>query len=175
MTMIQDLDFKTLTLMDALDLAVLIEEEARGRYEEFADQMDAHFSPGASKFFRSMVRNETKHRDWLAQRRRQLFGDEPTRVSPALIVEGEAPPHEATEVFMSRRGALLVALRAETKARDFFAAALQHVQDAEVRALFDELHEEEVEHMRLVNLELAKLPDKPEGDPASTADEPVAQ
>ena len=34
--MAQIIDFAKLTLQDALDLAILIEEDARGRYEEFA-------------------------------------------------------------------------------------------------------------------------------------------
>ena len=32
------IDFATLSLVDALDLAILTEDEARERYEEFADQ-----------------------------------------------------------------------------------------------------------------------------------------
>ena len=38
----QQLDFNELSLRDALDLAVLIEEEARARYVEFAEQMEQH-------------------------------------------------------------------------------------------------------------------------------------
>jgi len=39
MTSTLGIDFASLSLKDALDLAVLVEEEARERYEEFADQM----------------------------------------------------------------------------------------------------------------------------------------
>ena len=38
------IDFQTLSLMDALDLAILIEDEAQERYEDFAAQMDQHLS-----------------------------------------------------------------------------------------------------------------------------------
>ncbi|NWG12795.1 MAG: hypothetical protein HXY20_04580 [Acidobacteria bacterium] len=38
--MAESTDFETLDIMDALDLAVLIEEEAKEGHEEFADQMD---------------------------------------------------------------------------------------------------------------------------------------
>ena len=37
--MTRDIDFATLTLMDTLDLAILIEEEARDRYQEFVEQL----------------------------------------------------------------------------------------------------------------------------------------
>ena len=49
------IDFSALTLKDALDLAILIEEEARERYEDFADQMEQHHTPEAGRFFRFMA------------------------------------------------------------------------------------------------------------------------
>ena len=58
----KDIDFAKLSLQDALDLAVLIEEEARERYEEFAHQMRLHHTHEAARFFRFMAGNEEKHR-----------------------------------------------------------------------------------------------------------------
>ena len=56
------LDLSKLSLMDALDFAILIEEEARQRYEMFAKQIGrtgrAH---DAGSFFASMAENEAKH------------------------------------------------------------------------------------------------------------------
>ena len=69
------IDFASLSLMDALDLAVLIEEEAKERYEDFAAQMDQHRTPDAARFFRLMAVNEAKHGQELATRRSQLFGE----------------------------------------------------------------------------------------------------
>ncbi len=37
------------------------EEEAKVRYDDFADQMDAHRTPDVAKFFRFMAENELKH------------------------------------------------------------------------------------------------------------------
>ncbi len=51
---------------------------------------------------------------------------------------------------MSLRQAMEVALQSEVKAHDFFANALLHVSDPEVRALFDELREDELEHSNLI-------------------------
>src|SRR5664279_4105998 len=58
---IQGIDFANLSLKDALDLAILVEDEAQERYEDFAAQMEQHRTPEAAKFFRYMVENEAKH------------------------------------------------------------------------------------------------------------------
>jgi len=73
-------DFSKLTLMDALDLASLIEVEAFQRYTLFAAQL-GHRDPGdAASVFRSMAANEKKHGDKLARRRQTLFGETPAKV-----------------------------------------------------------------------------------------------
>ena len=40
--MSHDIAFADLSLRDTLDLAIFVEEEAKERYDEFAEQMDAH-------------------------------------------------------------------------------------------------------------------------------------
>ena len=57
---VQGIDFSRLSLLDALDLAILIEAEAQERYEEFAHQMTIHDSPGPAKFH--TVRMPSGHR-----------------------------------------------------------------------------------------------------------------
>lgn len=170
---IRGLDFARLTLQDALDLAVLIEEEARERYEEFTHQMEQHRTADAARFFRFMQGNEEKHREALATRRKELFGDAPSRVTPAMLFDVEAPDYDEARAFMTVREALMSALRAEEKAAGFFAAALEHVTDPDVRALFAELHEEELEHQRLVRVHLDKSPPDHEVHPSEFADEPI--
>ena len=169
----QPIDFKTLSLKDALDHAILIEEEARERYEEFVEQLELHHTKEAADFFRHMAINETKHGTELAERRQARFGDAPRVVTRAMLWDVEAPEYDQARVFMSARHAMEVALDAETKARDFFAAALPHVTDPEVRELFQELHDEEVEHQDLVKHHMAKLPPDTGHDAADYADEPV--
>jgi len=168
------IDFSRLSLKDALDLAVLVEEEARDRYVEFAEQMEVHHTPEAARFFRFMSGNEEKHRAELAERRRELFGDEPSSVSPTMLFDVEAPEYDEARVFMTARQALGSAMRSERKAHAFFVGALEVVQDADVRALFEELREEEVEHQRLVQVELDRLPPDPDLAADDFADEPVA-
>ena len=167
------IDFASLTLKDALDLAILIEEEAKERYSEFVDQMVVHRTPEAAEFFRDMVHNESRHEFELTDRRQALFPDAPRAVTLEQLYEVEAPDYDQTRVFMSARQAMEVALRSEIKAHDFFTAAIPHVQDPEVRALFEELRAEELEHQRLVRAEINKLPPDPEIDPEHFADEPT--
>ncbi|MFO0648993.1 MAG: ferritin family protein [Polyangiales bacterium] len=168
------IDFATLTLRDALDLATLVEEEAKERYGEFADQMDAHHNPEAATFFRFMLKVETIHEGKLATRRMSLFGDAPRNVRREMIFDIEAPEYDEVNASMTVRHALQASLRAEQKAHAFFEAALARVTDPEARVLFVELRDEEFEHQRLVEKELAKLPpDAPiSGD--AFADDPVA-
>ena len=85
------LDFSTLDLMDALDLAILIEVEAFERYKYFSEQL-GYRSPGdAASIFRSMAENESKHGQQLNERREELFGDKPLRVSKDSLFDVEAP------------------------------------------------------------------------------------
>ena len=169
------IDFRTLDLKDALDLAILIEEEAGDIYEEFAEQMENQHTAEAAKFFRSMIVNEKKHGEELSERRKALFGTQPRRVDRSMLFNVEAPEYEKARAFMSRREALNVALDCERKAQAFFRGALAHVADPEVRRLFEELAEEEVHHEQLVASELSRLPPDPPVDTEDYADEPVAQ
>ena len=175
MATLMGIDFARLPLKDALDLAVLIEEEAKERYEDFAEQMTLHHTPEAARFFRFMAVNEEKHRAALSARRLALFGDEPARVTRGMLFEVEAPEFDEVRVFMSPREALQVAFRAEKKAWTFFLEATPIVQDAGVRELFTELREEEVQHQRLVLAELEKTPPDSALRHADVADDPVAQ
>ena len=170
---IRDIDLKTLSLRDALDLATLIEEEARDRYEELADQMHVHHTPNAERFFRKMIGVEQQHRDDLARRRAALFGDQPMHVTRAMIFDVEAPEYDEVRQGMTVRQAFESAMHSEVKAYNFFVQALPQVTDVDVRELFEDLRDEEVEHQRWVQTEIDRLPPAtgPEGD---VSDEPVA-
>ena len=157
-------DFKTLSLMDALDLAILIEEEACERYRLF-DEMIGGSQPGAAAdFFQSMAVNELRHRDAIRMRREELFGSTPARVDAEAIWEVEAPGLDQPRPFMGPLQAMRVALAGEKKAQAFFSEALRHVSDPGVRALFTELEAEEVEHQRALELLMKNAPDGPQRD-----------
>ncbi len=171
----RSIDFAALSLRDALDLAVLVEEEAAERYEEFTDQMVKHHNEEAAAFFRFMRGNERRHMDQLTERRIELFGAEPRDVTREMLFDIEAPEYDEVRAFMMPRAALETALRAEEKAHAFFVAALETVTEPAVRALLESLRAEEIEHQELVKKEIAKLP--PEGllTTEDVADEPVPQ
>ncbi|MGM0576029.1 MAG: ferritin family protein [Myxococcota bacterium] len=149
------LDLSKLSLMDALDLAKLIEMEAYNRYLIFAEQFGGD---DAGSFFTSMADNEKRHGKELEARRKELFGDEPAAVRLGDLFDVEAPEIGAVRRGMSVVQAFEVALEAEKKAYDFYDQALPGVTDPEVRALFTELRDEESEHVEMLEAQMAKLP-----------------
>jgi len=169
------IDFEKLDLKDALDLAVLVEEEARERYEEFADQMAIHRTASAERFFRGMARNEEKHRAQLWERRRALFGDSPAAVSRAQLFDVEAPEYDEVRASMTALESLQTALRAEKKAWEFFDRALERLTRPDVRELFQELRREEAEHHQMVLAEIQRTPSAAAIAAEFDEDEPVAQ
>jgi len=169
------IEFRTLTLRDALDLAILIDEEAEERYEELADQMEVHHTPQAASFFHRMSSEEARHRSQLRERRQRLFPDAGRTVSRAMLWDVKAPDYDQVRAFMTLREAMRTALGAEEKAHAFFVAALLRINDPEVKALFEELRDGEAQLQEQVRNDLAELPPEPEVSPEDFADEPVGQ
>lgn len=156
--MLARVDFSKLTLMDALDLASLIEIEAFQRYTLFAEQIGRRYSDDAGAVFEAMANNEKKHGDQIAERRRALFGDKRPRVKLDDIFDVEAPDVGAPRWNMSQLKAFQVALASEKKAFAFYDEALANVTQPDVRALFEELRDEEAEHIHMIETLIAKLP-----------------
>ncbi|MFO1051780.1 MAG: ferritin family protein [Planctomycetota bacterium] len=152
------LNFAKLDLMDALDLAALIESEAHERYASFAARLGRRSAGDAASVFASMAENEAKHGRQLLARRKTRFGDAPSRVSRDDLYDVEAPDVGSARSNMSTRRAYEVALEAEQKAHDFYELALVQVVDPSIRKLFAELRDEETEHVRMVRQALAGLP-----------------
>lgn len=150
------LDISTLNLMDTLDLATLIEIEAFNRYNLFVEQIGSSTDVGS--FFQSMAANEKKHGDALAERRVALFGNAPARVKLDDIFDVEAPDVGWVRWNMSEFKACHVALSAERKAFEFYDRSLRRVAQPEIKALFEELRDEEADHIRMVEEIIAKLP-----------------
>jgi rubrerythrin len=169
------IDFNQLSLRDTLDLAISIEEEAKERYDDFAEQMDAHHTADTAKFFRFMAANEVKHAEKLAAQRKELFGDEPNTADSSVLYDIEAPEFDAARAFMSVRSALDVAMQSEIKAYEFYDNALTEISDAEVRELFLELRDQESQHQEMIKQTMAKVPEDDGFDPDDFVDEPAAQ
>jgi rubrerythrin len=150
------LDLSKLSLMDALDLAILIEEEAHQRYKQFASQLGNYHDAG--KFFASMAENEAKHGNELLERRIARFGKAPMKVKLVDLFDIEAPDIGAPRRGMSTVQAFELGLDSEKKAYDFYDEALPGITDPEVRQLFTELRDEETEHVEMLHEAMAKLP-----------------
>ena len=152
------LDLSKLSLMDALDLAKLIELEACHRYQMFASQLGRTGGYDAGAFFTTMAENEAKHGQELEIRRKKLFGDAPARLTLDDLFDVEAPDMGAPHRGMSTMQAFEVGLVAEKKAYDFYDMALPGITNDEVRELFTELRDEETEHVEMLKEQMAKLP-----------------
>ena len=152
------LDISKLTLMDAIDLAALIEIEAYKRYSLFAQQLGSRESDDAGAVFKAMAVNESKHGEQLAERRLALFGDVPPKVKLDDVFDVEAPDVGAPSTNMSPLKAYQVALSSEKKAYAFYDEALDYVKQPDVKALFEELRGEEAEHVQMLEEIIAKLP-----------------
>ena len=153
------LDLSKLSLMDALDLAKLIEIEAQQRYQMFASQLGRTGGYDAGAFFAQMAENEAKHGRELEARRKAMFGDTPARLTLDDLFDVEAPDMGAPRRGMSTVQAFEVGLESEKKAYDFYDMALPGITDDEVRALFTELRDEETEHVEMLKEAMAKLPE----------------
>ncbi len=173
--MSQGLDFSQMSLRDTLDLAIYVEEEAKERYEDFAQQMEAHHTPEVAEFFRFMAANEVKHAEKLSIQRASLFGDEARTADTSDLFDIEAPEFDTARAFMSIRAALDVALESEVKAYEFYNDALPEISDPEVKKLFVNLREEEARHQELIKETRAKVPEDNGFDPDDFVDRPTAQ
>lgn len=147
------LDFSALTVMAALEVALLMEEDARDRYSELARRFASN-APVAD-FFKRMSKAESHHARGLLQRRR-AFDDDDFTVTDDMIPKMETPlpddPAAATP-----KHALELALMAEQKSAAFYAAALSEIRDPQVKQLFTSLEHDEREHEKLVRKELDRL------------------
>ena len=173
--MTKKIDFSQLSLRDTFDLAITIEEEAQQRYQELAEQLEAHRTFEAAEFFRFMADNEAKHAAQLRQERSARFADEPSTADASWVFEIEAPEYQQARASMSVQAAFQVAMACERKAHDFFDQALPTIKDPEVLAIFEQLRAEEEEHERKLQDTLSRLPEEDGFDPADFADPPQAQ
>jgi len=161
--MTTQIDVSTLNLQDALDMAILIEKEAEKRYCVFTEILGERYPGDAAAFFKMMAENERKHGIQLAEKRRSLFGNTPSRITDAMMKPDiEAPELEKAVRFMTPRRALEVSMESEIKAYEFYDQILanaQHILEPEVQKLIRELRDEETEHQRLLNEMKARYPD----------------
>ncbi len=149
-----EFDFSMLDAMDVLDLACFIEREAAENYLLLASWAEKN-SPGAAKFFQRMARLEGQHDSQIEERRRALFGDQPSRYIDSAPWEVEVPDFDAVGTSFTLEQAYLLALGAEERAEAYFCQAVDYISDPQTVAILEGLAEEEREHQRFLKEEMA--------------------
>lgn len=142
---------------DALDIAIVIEDEAQLAYEHLADWVKSDGNTEAAEFFERMAVREKRHKDEITARRQELFGDVPARHDDAAPWEAEVPDYESLGRDVTLEDAFNVAMGAETRAHDFYAEALDYIEAPEVVELFDWLRKAEIEHQRMLGEEMKRF------------------
>ncbi|RLB37059.1 MAG: rubrerythrin [Deltaproteobacteria bacterium] len=149
-----EMDFSRLDGQDALDIAIVIEDEAQVAYEHLADWVAGDGNTEAAEFFKRMAVREKRHKEEITARRAELFGDSPPRYDDAAPWEAEVPDYEALGRKVSLEEAFNVAMGAETRAHDFYAGALEYIEEPKIAELFDWLRKAELEHQRMLTEEM---------------------
>ena len=149
-----EVDFSRMDGQDALDIAIVIEDEAQLAYEHLADWVAGDGNPEAAEFFKRMAVREKRHKEEVTARRTDLFGDVPPRHDEAAPWEAEVPDYESLGRKVTLEEAFNVAMGAETRAHDFYAEALEYIEEPKVAELFDWLRKAELEHQRMLTEEM---------------------
>ena len=149
-----EFDFSKLDAMDVLDLACFIEREAAENYVQLASWAEKN-SPGAAEFFQRMAQLESQHDSQIEQRRRALFGDKPSRYIDTAPWEVEVPDYDQVGASFTLEQAYTLALGAEVRAEAYFRQAVDYISDPQTIGILEGLAEEELEHQRLLNKEMA--------------------
>ncbi len=151
-----EMDFSKLQPHDVLDLAIFAEDEAREQYEHFAAVMEAGGDREVARFFEKMAYREKLHHDQIAERREALYAGAPRTLANRAVWSIEAPDDATPAARLTAAAAFAMALAAEKRAEEYYAAAIEHVAVVEVTRLFEGLRQSEIEHQRMLQLEMAK-------------------
>jgi len=147
--------------------AYQMELEAQERYEILAEQMKVHNNVDLAQLFAKLAVVEGIHAKDILEQMKGM--DIPEIPSHELKWHGQESP-EALDLGemdyrMTPREALLLALKAEENAYDFFARLLRATNDPEIKRFAAEFAEEEEEHVVMVEKELLKYPPTDEAKP----------
>ncbi len=153
-----------------------MELEAQERYNYLAEQMDLHNNTELAGLFRELSRVEGLHADDILRQMKDM--EVPEIGSLDYKWSGDEGPESLDlgdmHYLMTPRQALLLALKAEQNAFDFFNQLLQSTSDDAVKRFAAEFAEEEQEHVELVQKELKKYPES-EQTVRDDLDPPVPQ
>ena len=140
--------------------ALAIERAAAERYREFARQMANWGNVRTAELFLRLAHFETQHAEQLAERMAGMKFASPSRgrLSRGEAIASEVPTYE----FLYRRvlphHALLMALAAERRAKQFFERERTASDDPGIRKLAAEFAREEGDHIAWLEEALASEP-----------------
>ncbi len=153
------------SLSELLTHAYAIEEDAIDRYHMLGDQMEVHNNHELAKLFRDLAGHEEKHAAEI-KARAETIGLMNLKSSEYKWPDTEGPELAALDEAhyrMTPWHALQMALKAETRAFEFFDHIVNTVTDPEIKKWAEEFREEEAEHVTLVERLLEKNPEPPAG------------
>jgi rubrerythrin len=153
------------SVADLLAHVKAMETEAMESYQDLAEQMDVHHNAETAQLFRKMAEVESLHVQKVLER---AEGMELPHIPPWEYkwIDGETPEsvtNENTHYLMTPHHALQLALKAETRALDFFTQIAEQTEPGTIHDLAVELRDEEREHVQLIADWLAKTPEPDDG------------
>lgn len=149
-------DFSRLDEQDVLDLAIQVEQEAEDSYLQLADWVGSDGNREASEFFARMAGFEARHRERIAARRKELFGDAPPRHSVKAAWEVEQLDYARIGKSVDLKLAFGLAMDAERRAGEYYREALSYASDPAVIELFESLAKAEDDHLRMLRNQRAR-------------------
>ncbi len=149
------------TAGELLAHAYQMEMEAQERYKQLAQQMKVHNNTDLAKLFENLAVVEGVHAKEILE---QMTGMDIPHIDPLDMKWKGLESPEALDFgdmhyTMTPREALLLALKAEENAFEFFHHLLKSTTDPDIIHFASEFAEEEEEHVVMVKKELEKYPD----------------
>lgn len=140
--------------------AVELETEARQRYEELADTMDSHYNTEVAVFFRRMGAEAAQHAAEVADIAKGL---ELPALKPWEFDWLEAEPPETTSFEsvhyrMSLHDAMLLAMKNEQAAHDYYQHVVERASDKEAARLASQFANEELGHLKELQHMISDVP-----------------
>jgi erythrin-vacuolar iron transport family protein len=161
-------EFSSLSPREALYLAAFVEQRNARLYREFGELFDAFGDPESCEIgntFWDMAEEEEHHASVLQERYRERYGDEACEISEDDVRDHvEVPKISGGEIFalaraqvspVPRNRAFQIALAAEQSALKFYARLLQTTKEPELRRVYEELANDEDEHIRSLRKRIA--------------------
>lgn len=156
------------SIADFYAQAIAIEREAAERYRELAAQMSSLGNREISRLFETLAGYEERHAEELKERAKGMKLPRLPAGAHSWLESGptEIPRYELLYSRVQPHHVLLLALRAERRAKEFFERIGERSTDAEVRKLALVFAREEADHVARIERALeSELPQPRNEDP----------